>query len=204
MILLNALLAVGALAASIPLIIHLLNRSRFKVVDWGAMHLLESALKINTRRVQWQAWLLLLLRMMIPAVLAFCLARPVLTAWRTPAGGSGHSVVLVVDNSLSMEAASADNGSCLDTAIAQASSIVSRFGPSTEITLLTAGGGVIDQTSGATMDSKRALRRLRDVRGGAGPAAIGEALSTALRAWQSQTTSPTLNTAQRFSTQPVR
>lgn len=177
MIFLNALLVAGSLAASIPLIIHLLNRSRFKVVDWGAMHLLESALKINSRRVQWQAWLLLLLRMLIPAVLAFCLARPVLTAWRTPAGGNGHSVVIVVDNSLSMEAAS-DDGSCLDKAIAEASAIVSRFGPSTETTILTAGGGVIDQTSGATMDSKRALRRLRDVRGGAGPAAIGEALST--------------------------
>ncbi len=177
MIFLNALLVAGSLAASIPLIIHLLNRSRFKVVDWGAMHLLESALKINSRRVQWQAWLLLLMRMMIPAILAFCLARPVLTAWRTPAGGNGHSVVIVVDNSLSMEAAGKD-GSCLDQAIAEASSIVSRFGASTEITLLTAGGGVIDQTSGATMDSKRALRRLRDVRGGAGPAAIGEALST--------------------------
>ncbi len=176
MIFLNALLVAGSLAASIPLIIHLLNRSRFKVVDWGAMHLLESALKINSRRVQWQAWLLLFLRMMIPVILAFCLARPVLTAWRTAAGGAGHSVVIVVDNSLSMEAAS-DNGSCLDKAIAEASSIVSRFGPSTEITVLTAGGGVIDQTSGATMDSKRALRRLRDVRGGAGPAAIGEALS---------------------------
>ncbi len=177
MIFLNALLIGGTLAASIPLIIHLLNRSRFKVVDWGAMHLLESALKINSRRVQWQAWLLLLLRMLIPAVLALCLARPVLTAWRTAAGGSGHSVVIVVDNSLSMEAA-AERGSCLDEALAQASAIVSRFGPSTEITILTAGGGVIDQTSGATMDSKRALRRLRDVRGGAGPAAIGEALST--------------------------
>lgn len=176
MIFLNALLIGGTLAASIPLIIHLLNRSRFKVVDWGAMHLLESALKINSRRIQWQAWLLLLMRMLIPAILAMCLARPVLTAWRTAAGGNGHSIVVVVDNSLSMEAASED-GSCLDKAIAEASAIVSRFGPSTEITVLTAGGGVVDQTSGATMDSKRALRRLRDVRGGAGPAAIGEALS---------------------------
>lgn len=177
MIFLNALLIGGTLAASIPLIIHLLNRSRFKVVDWGAMHLLESALKINSRRIQWQAWLLLLLRMLIPAILALCLARPVLTAWRTAAGGNGHSIVVIVDNSLSMEAASTD-GSCLDKAIAEASAILSRFGTSTEITVLTAGGGVVDQTSGATMDSKRALRRLRDVRGGAGPSAIGEALST--------------------------
>ncbi len=104
---LNWLLVGGTLAASIPLIIHLLNRTRFKVLDWGAMHLLESAIKINTRRLQWQALLLLLLRMLIPAVLALCLARPVLTAWRTAAGGSGHSVVLLVDNSLSMQAQAA-------------------------------------------------------------------------------------------------
>ncbi|MCC6510205.1 MAG: BatA domain-containing protein [Pirellulaceae bacterium] len=205
MIFLNALLIAGTAAASIPLIIHLLNRSRFKVLDWGAMHLLESALKINSRRIQWQAWLLLLLRMLIPAILALCLARPVLTAWRTAAGGNQHSVVLVIDNSLSMEAAAAkapegttegnagrnvertaagnaggSTSSCFAAAIAEATALIQRFGPSTEITLLTSGGGVVDQTSGATFDTQRVLRRLRDVRGGAGASALRDALSTGL------------------------
>ena len=196
MLFLNLILLGGAAAAVVPLIIHLLNRTRFKTLDWGAMHLLESALKINSRRTQWQAWLLLLLRMLIPALLALCLARPVLTAWRTAAGGNQHSVVLIIDNSLSMEAESqqqsqaaggeaaktdaASQNSCFDVAIAQAVTLIERFGPATELTILTSGGGVVDQTSGATFDRGRALRRLRDIRSGAGGSHMAEALSTGL------------------------
>lgn len=204
MLFLNVILVGGAAAAVIPLIIHLLNRTRFRVLDWGAMHLLESALKINSRRVQWQAWLLLLLRMLIPALLALCLARPVLTAWRTATGGNQHSVVLIIDNSLSMEARadralSGSNNlkavsnkeaaqpgnagplSCFETALAEAASLIQRFGPSTELTILTSGGGVVDQTAGSTFDTQRAMRRLHEIRPGAGASAMGEALSAGLQ-----------------------
>lgn len=201
---LNALLLAGAAAAAVPLIIHLLNRTRFRVLDWGAMHLLESALKVNSRRVQWQAWLLLLLRMLIPAVLALCLARPVLTAWRTAAGGNQHSVVLVIDNSLSMEAQSerpaesertdqtrgsdtkvdtsgdaAQDGSCFDTALAEAAELIDRFGPSTEVTILSSGAAA-DQAAGATFDRRRALRRLREVQVGTGSSPMADVISAGL------------------------
>ena len=43
---LNPALAWGACAAAIPLILHILNRSRFRRVEWGAMHLLESVVKV--------------------------------------------------------------------------------------------------------------------------------------------------------------
>lgn len=193
---LNLILLGGAAAAVIPLIIHLLNRTRTKTLDWGAMHLLESAMKINSRRVQWQAWLLLLLRMSIPAILALCLARPVLTAWRTAAGGNQHSVVLIVDNSLSMEAqcerqlnageanaatqASSAAQTCFDVALAEAATLIERFGPATEVTILSCGGGVVDQTSGATFDRGRALRALGEIRVGAGSSAMADAISTGL------------------------
>ena len=44
---LNGALALGALTALVPLVIHLFNRSRFKVIKWGASHLLESVLRKN-------------------------------------------------------------------------------------------------------------------------------------------------------------
>ena len=47
MTLLNQILAFGAAAFLIPLVIHILNRRRFRSVEWGAMHLLESVLKVN-------------------------------------------------------------------------------------------------------------------------------------------------------------
>lgn len=179
MMFLNLILLGGAAAAVIPLIIHLLNRTRFKVLDWGAMHLLESAIKINSRRIQWQAWLLLLLRMLIPAILAICLARPVLTAWRTAAGGNQHSVVLIIDNSLSMEAAH-DGTSCFQAAIEQAAALIEGFGPATELTILSGGGGVIDQAGGTSFDIQRGLRRLRELRVGAGSCAVGDVLAAGL------------------------
>ena len=49
---LNGLLAFGALAFTVPLAIHLLFRSRFRTLDWGAMHLLDSVVRINRRRIQ--------------------------------------------------------------------------------------------------------------------------------------------------------
>ena len=102
MTLLNGLLALGALAFTVPLAIHLLFRSRFKVVDWGAMHLLEHVVRINRRRIQLLHLLLLLLRCMLPVLLAFCLARPVLTGFRSLPGDAPQTIVLAIDDSRSM------------------------------------------------------------------------------------------------------
>jgi len=109
MIFLNAILLFGAAAFSIPLIIHLLNRSKFQTVDWGAMLFLEDASKVNSRRLQWQTWLLLLLRCLIPIVLAICMARPMvknflLSSGLSGSGGEQTTAVLVVDSSISMQA----------------------------------------------------------------------------------------------------
>ena len=74
---LNALLLGGMAAFSLPLIIHILNKRRYKNVQWGAMHLLAPVLRKNKQRIRIEQWLLLLLRIAIPVILALCLARPV-------------------------------------------------------------------------------------------------------------------------------
>ncbi len=104
MTLLNAMLALGALAFTVPLAIHLLFRSRFRTVDWGAMHLLDSVIRINRRRIQLLHLLLLLLRCLLPVLLAFCLARPVLTGFKSLPGDAPQSLVLAIDDSRSMTA----------------------------------------------------------------------------------------------------
>ena len=78
----NPALAWGALAFSIPLILHILNRSRFRQVEWGAMHLLESVVKVNHKRLRIEQLILLLVRCAIPALLAMCLARSTALASR--------------------------------------------------------------------------------------------------------------------------
>ncbi|MFY8201350.1 MAG: BatA domain-containing protein, partial [Pirellula staleyi] len=73
---LNGLLAFGAAAFTIPLLIHLLHRNRYVTLDWGAMHLLQFSRSVNAKRVQWQQLLLLFLRCLLPILLALAMSRP--------------------------------------------------------------------------------------------------------------------------------
>src|SRR5437764_8852872 len=109
-------LAVGAGAVTVPIIIHLLNRRRFKVVTWAAMRFLLAAQKQNTRRLRLEQLLLLLVRCALVALLVFAMASVMPwaeQAWAVlwPEGwgkvaGRGHRAhhVLVLDGSLSMNA----------------------------------------------------------------------------------------------------
>jgi hypothetical protein len=115
---LNAFLALGAAAFTIPLVIHLLNRSKYLTIDWGAMQFLSSALQVNSRRMQWKQWLLLLIRCMIPVLLALAMSRPILQAWRDSGVGSAMSMAIVLDDSLSMQRRDASGSDAGDASVA--------------------------------------------------------------------------------------
>src|SRR5215212_7324442 len=100
---LMAPLLIGVLAAAIPVVIHLLHRQRTTPVQWGAMQfLLESQLQFR-RRKKVDHWLLLLARMLLLALLAFLLARPLLKSGALSAlpGNGATDIAIVVDHSLS-------------------------------------------------------------------------------------------------------
>ena len=59
---LNALLAGFAALAAVPIIIHLLNQRRFKVVVWAAMDFLLATIEKNSRRLQLQDLILMMLK----------------------------------------------------------------------------------------------------------------------------------------------
>jgi hypothetical protein len=144
---LNALLSFGAAAFTIPLIIHLLNRSKFLTVDWGAMQFLESSLKVNSRRIQWKQLLLLLIRCMIPILLALAMARPFISAWKDTGANSAMSLAIVLDDSLSMQrlggrAANAEVKSPVrrfDHAITELRTILTQLPSSSEVSIVLAG-----------------------------------------------------------------
>ena len=73
---LNQILLAGLAAAAIPIIIHLLNRRRFKRVPWAAMRFVQVSLQRNQRRMQIEDLILLIIRCLLLALLAFALARP--------------------------------------------------------------------------------------------------------------------------------
>src|SRR3954462_15824008 len=91
----------GTVLVSIPIIIHILNRRRFKVVSWAAMEYLLQAMRKNRRRLKFEQWLLLATRCALLVLLGAALARP-LSCDNNPlaslAGQRNGLHVLVIDN----------------------------------------------------------------------------------------------------------
>lgn len=74
---LNPLLLAGIVGIASPIIIHLLSKRRFKVVDWAAMDFLLDAERRNRRRIRLEHLLLLALRCLAIMLIALLVARPV-------------------------------------------------------------------------------------------------------------------------------
>lgn len=66
----------GIIAAAGPIIIHLLNRRRFRVVNWAAMDFLREALQRNRKILQMRDLILLILRVLCVLLVGMALARP--------------------------------------------------------------------------------------------------------------------------------
>src|SRR5207244_13087696 len=75
----------GALAAAVPVIIHLIYRRRALVHRFPAVRFLLLADKRTARKFRLARWLLLALRMLAICLLAFSLARPHLSGWHVRA-----------------------------------------------------------------------------------------------------------------------
>ena len=93
----------GLSAAAAPVLIHLLNKRKFKETQWAAMKFLLAAVRKNSRRIRIEQLLLLAARAMILILLVLALAQPVveqLGAYFT-ANLPAHKI-LVIDASFSM------------------------------------------------------------------------------------------------------
>lgn len=102
---LEPLFLAGLLATAIPLVIHLINRRKATHQPFPAMRLLLESNRKEAPSIKARHWLLLALRVLIVAALAFALAKPyILSAQGTTAAERLPSaVVLVVDDSASMQ-----------------------------------------------------------------------------------------------------
>jgi hypothetical protein len=92
----------GLLAAGIPILIHLLNRRRYRELPWAAMRFLLAAIRKNRRRIRIEQWLLLAVRTLLVLLVACAMAKPFLEAFGAVIAGSRTHRVIVVDASLSM------------------------------------------------------------------------------------------------------
>ncbi len=130
-----AALLAAAGAASIPIIIHLLHRNRYRIVQWAAMRFLLAAQRKSTKRMRLEQWVLLAVRtaMVLLLVLAMAGVMPWAEAlWSrlfseravlASLGGRRTHKVLVLDGSFSMGARIGES-TCFERARAAASKIV--------------------------------------------------------------------------------
>lgn len=145
-----ALLSLAGLAA-VPILIHLLNRRRYKRVPWAAMKFLRDALREEARRIQYKDLLLMLLRALVCVLLALAIARPITRMLDADVAGK-RGVVFVVDRSASM-GLSTGTEKVMDMARREAISVLREMPPGTLV-------GLVD----ASRPAATVIPRTRDLR----------------------------------------
>src|SRR5439155_13030426 len=95
----------GLLAVLLPILIHLLNKRKFRVVDWAAMEFLLDADKKNRRRIRLENLILLLLRCAAVFLIGLLLARPFVPTSVTAGliDAAQYERIVLLDDSLSMQ-----------------------------------------------------------------------------------------------------
>jgi hypothetical protein len=95
-------------AASVPVVIHLINRRRHKTILWAAMQFLLKATRESRGKKKLRHWLILACRTLGIVALVLAAARPLVSGLLGWGGGSIDLVILVLDRSASMEAKPGD------------------------------------------------------------------------------------------------
>lgn len=95
----------GTIGASIPLIIHLLNRERARRLIFSTVRFIQMSHQTNVQRHRLKRLLLLLMRILMLVLLGLAFARPFLAADPTdaPELGGVRNAVIILDTSYSMQ-----------------------------------------------------------------------------------------------------
>jgi len=156
---LSPLYLIAALAALIPLIIHLLHRQRARIQVFPSLEFLRKMMRKKTRRFQLKQLLLLIIRMLLLFFIALALARPTITGGRAVKSHLPTTAVFILDDSYSMQRQ--ESGRRLfDVAVEKAIGLLGFFDRKDEIYLLTGSSPGRNLTG----------------TGAAGPARLGELL----------------------------
>ncbi len=111
MIFLQPFILWGLPLVLLPIVIHLLNRLRYRSVDWGAMAFLRRATRQSTRHSRLRQWLLLGLRVLAILCLILALSRPLAGGWiGASVGGAPETVIVLLDRSASMAGSATAGG----------------------------------------------------------------------------------------------
>lgn len=131
--------ALAALAAIIPIVLHLIHHQKARQVPFPTLRFLRVSVEKTRRRKRVQDLLLMLIRAAALVLIALGLARPTITHLHSLMGVGSSAVVIVLDNSASMGAIDQEQ-SRLELAVGAASQILDELGDGDGVALLVTGG----------------------------------------------------------------
>ncbi|MBI4718813.1 MAG: VWA domain-containing protein [Planctomycetes bacterium] len=133
-----ALVGVALAGGLVPILIHLINLRRYRRVEWAAMTFLLSARRRSAKRMWMEHWLLLMVRVALVVLLGLAIARP-FVPWSTlfSLGGTRAHHVLLLDNSLSMNARGTGDESRFAAAQRLADRLLTSFPSADAVSLVT-------------------------------------------------------------------
>ncbi len=128
MVFLNPAVLFGFIAASIPIIIHLLNLRKLKRIEFSTLAFLKELQKNKIKKVKIKQWILLALRTLIIIFLVLSFARPTIKSTAITGTGSAAktTAVFIIDNTYSMSLIN-DKGSYLNQAIKTTKSLLNQL-----------------------------------------------------------------------------
>jgi hypothetical protein len=101
---LNPILLWGVPALLLPVVIHLLNRLRYRSVKWAAVMFLVSATRSSVRHARLRHFLILLFRVLVVFLFILALSRPLIGGWLgISIAGPAETIIILLDRSASME-----------------------------------------------------------------------------------------------------
>ncbi len=146
---LNPAFLFAALAALLPLVIHMLSRRQVKTVDFSSLMFLKELERRKVRRVRIRQILLLIVRSLIILCAALALARPTLSGFGGASSRARTSVAIVLDTSAST-ARRSEAGELFERVRARALEIADLLGDGDEAFLVTADAPPRDLVPGGT------------------------------------------------------
>jgi hypothetical protein len=155
---LNPLVLFGLAASAIPILLHLLNLRKLKIIDFSSLRFLKELQKSKIRRLKIKQIILLILRTLAIALVVLAFARPTIPgSLPGMASYAKTSAVILVDNSFSMDV-SDEYGNRFNQARNAVNSILNAAKDGDEIAIVQ----MTEQSNKAKLNFSRNLQYLKE------------------------------------------
>jgi hypothetical protein len=157
---LKPIMLAGVGAAVIPLVLHLLNKARYRTVEWGAMMFLDAPPARHQASTRIRQAVILMIRMSMIALLAIALARPVIRGGKATANEDARvHAIIILDRSASMSIEDAGR-TRMATAKQAVINILSNLNRGDEVSLILSGDPVDPGQAQPTSDLQSVATRV--------------------------------------------